>query len=540
MPAYAEEQGVDTTLISTFMRSFLLTCASFFLLFSAGCSRSPQTSAITESISFTEDGAWCWFQDPRAVYIDGDQKRTYAGWMTSSGQLQIGSFDHESGETSQTTLKEDWDIDDHNTSSLLVLPDRRLAVFYARHNKEGLFVRQSTRAEDISTWDTEVLVSGTPRITYSHPVHLQNQDKYFVFWRGPSWKPTLSFSSDLQAWSSPRVLLQEEGREADDIRPYLKVVSDGASTIHFAFTNGHPRNEPANSLYYLMYQDSVFYSVDGKRMGTLDLLPIRISPDLLVYNAKQTGVRAWVWDIAIDDEGLPVIAYTQLPSESDHRYHYTRWNGQQWIDSEIVAAGPWFPQTEPGTEEREGHYSGGMGLNHANPSITYVSRQVAGQFEIEKWVTPDKGISWSSSAVTSHSDALNVRPVVPRGYTGNKDHVLWMRGDYVHYTNYQTGIQLSNGHRKGDSYHPLLLETCARVMRYYQNQRPDLTGCVNKTFFDHGICMPYYRYPTLCSIIDFFVGRAIGKGNYFIQSTHSVCNAIIRTGRQRAGLRSTF
>ncbi len=33
--------------------------------------------------SFTQNGAWCWFSDPRAVYFEGKYKRTYAGWIDS-------------------------------------------------------------------------------------------------------------------------------------------------------------------------------------------------------------------------------------------------------------------------------------------------------------------------------------------------------------------------------------------------------------------------------------------------------------------------
>lgn len=35
------------------------------------------------------DGGWSYFGDPRAIYADG---RTFVGWTTSSGQVQVGSF----------------------------------------------------------------------------------------------------------------------------------------------------------------------------------------------------------------------------------------------------------------------------------------------------------------------------------------------------------------------------------------------------------------------------------------------------------------
>ncbi|HTY25400.1 MAG TPA: BNR-4 repeat-containing protein [Desulfomonilaceae bacterium] len=392
---------------------------------------------------FSNDGAWCWFQDPRAVYVEGKNKRTYAGWMTHDGQLQIGAYDHQTGSIQSFTLKKDWDIDDHNTLSILVLPDRRLMVFYARHNQTGLFCRTSLKPENILEWGKELVVSDTPAITYSHPAFLKAENRFYVFWRGPSWKPTFASSADAEHWTQSEILIEEPGHEAPNIRPYTKIVSDGISTIHFAFTDGHPDSEPRNSIYYLRYQTGTFYKADGSKVGNMGNLPVLPSKSDVVYNGKDTGVRAWVWDIALDAKGYPVIAYTRFPSTTDHRYHYARWNGKAWFDTEIVSGGKWFPQTRAGQEEREPYYSGGMALNHNNPSLVFLSRPINGVFEIERWQTPDEGKSWTSSSITRNSRLLNVRPIVPMGYTGAEDHVLWMHGQYVHYTDYRTDIRMT-------------------------------------------------------------------------------------------------
>jgi len=83
-----------------------------------------------------------------------------------------------------------------------------------------------------------------------------------------------------------------------------------------------------------------------------------------------------------------------------------------------------------------------MGLDYSNPATVYLSRQVNGTFEIEKWDTPDKGMTWHSLLITQESNGLNVRPIVPRGYSGAVPHVLWMFGSYEHYTEFKTGIKL--------------------------------------------------------------------------------------------------
>jgi hypothetical protein len=376
------------------------------------------------------------------VYVDGEHERTYAGWTTSSGKLEVGAYDHRTLETQIFTLKGDWDADDHNSCTLLTLADGRLMVFYARHNQAGLHCRIARRPEDISAWEDEVEVANTPRSTYCHPVFLRDEGRFYAFWRGENWKPVFSTSTDGRAWAAPQLLVQETGREAANVRPYIKIVADGVSTIHFAFTDGHPRNEPENSIHYFRYENGGYFGADGTQIGTANSLPVSQTRNNVVYDGKATGIRAWIWDIALDADGQPVIAYTRLPARTDHRYCCARWDGRNWVHREITAAGRWFPQTPMWRREREPHYSGGMTFKHADPSIVYVSRQIDGVFEIEKWMTADQGLTWTHAAVTSGSVHANVRPVVPRGYGKESDLVLWMRGPYTHYTDFATEIRM--------------------------------------------------------------------------------------------------
>lgn len=408
--------------------TFLMTCCALAALLTA-------TPCGAEERVMSGDGAWCWFQDPRAVFVKGEHSRTYAQWVTHDGRLQIGAYDHDLDETEVFTIKEDWGRNDHNVGSILVLPDNRLMIFYAQHNGRGLYTRTSSRPESIHQWEDEIAISTAGRITYNHPVYLREEDRFFVFWRARDWNPAFSTSSDGITWSEPQTLVRRSGA-----RHYLKVVDDGASAIHLAFTDGHPRDEPRNSLYYLRYQDGAFHKADGELVGSMDRLPLTPEQADRVYDGSSDG-RAWVWDIALDEDRHPVIAYTRLPAETDHRYGYARWTGVEWLDVQMTEGGAWFPQTVEGQVEREPHYSGGVALDHANPSIVYLSRPVNGQFEIERWTTQDKGRTWRSAAITRNSTAMNVRPVVPRGHAGPMSSVLWMQGSYEHYTRYRTSIR---------------------------------------------------------------------------------------------------
>jgi hypothetical protein len=161
-------------------------------------------------------------------------------------------------------------------------------------------------------------------------------------------------------------------------------------------------------------------------------------------NFKATGQCAWVWDIALAPDGTPIIVFATFPNrENDHRYQYARWNGKTWNVSEITDSPGGFTLPSKDGTRKSPAYSGGVALDHADPSKAYVSSKRNGVFEIEKWTTLDGGASWSSESITSGSSKNNVRPVVPWEFDGTGVEVLWMHGDYYWWKGrYHTGIQM--------------------------------------------------------------------------------------------------
>lgn len=398
---------------------------------------------------FTSDGAWCWFSDPRAIFADG---KVYAGWMTSDGSVQVGVWNPAAPDQPAviTTLAHQFERDDHDHPALLALPDGRLATFYAQHDFGDMHFRVTEKPGRIDAWrETRTLGfnpgGGSHGVTYANPVLLRDEaDAIHLFWRGTTFKPTFAVSRDLgKTWSAPRILIAERGSD-EQVRPYVKYWSDDRARIDLVFTDGHPRDEPTNSIYYLRYAGGCFFKADGTLVGTMDELPFDPAQCDRVYDGS-TGGRAWVWSIAADAEGNPVIVYTRHPTEDDHRYHYARWTGERWLDVQIVPAGKWFPETPPGTVEREPHYSGGAALDPQRPETVYTSRPIGGVFEIERWSTSDGGRTWRSEALTQGSRANNVRPIVVRGTPPGSSIVMWMRntGGYVHYTDYRSELRIS-------------------------------------------------------------------------------------------------
>jgi hypothetical protein len=60
-------------------------------------------------------------------------------------------------------------------------------------------------------------------------------------------------------------------------------------------------------------------------------------------------------------------------------------------------------------------------------------------YEIFEGTISNRGSRWSWSPITYRSSVDNLRPVVPRG-AGRETVLLWMRGEYNSYTNYDTSI----------------------------------------------------------------------------------------------------
>ena len=150
----------------------------------------------------------------------------------------------------------------------------------------------------------------------------------------------------------------------------MKLASNGTNTIALAFTNGHPRNTVTN-IYYAAYRDGSLWTAGGRRIASIDDGPISPQRADLVYDADKTGIRSWVWDVALDSAGRPVIVYATFPSPSRHVYWYATWTGRRWISHRMTVGGPTI---SPQTIEKQ--YSGGLALDHADPSIVYLSRKV--------------------------------------------------------------------------------------------------------------------------------------------------------------------
>jgi hypothetical protein len=400
--------------------------------------------------SFAENGAWCWFSDPRAVYYEGIYKRTYAGWIDSYGNVTIGYYDHTGGEIKTVILRDTLQKDDHDNPALLFASDGRLMVFFTRHGDPGpTFLFTMKNPEDIGSWNKQELYLNDMEFykgfintnTYVNPVMLSEENnRIYLFWRGVDNKPNYSFSDDLgKTWSKGRIFVLPE-RIYEMRRPYMKVESNGKDKIMFAFTDGHPNAEKENSIYFMFYKNGNLFNARGEKIGVLSEEPVNPRKTSVVYDASITKQKAWIWDIAMDRHENPIIVYVKFPDNLNHIYCYSKWNGRKWKTYDLVNSGGCFPEDKA----PEQNYSGGLVLDHENPDILYLSVKRESNFEIEKW-TLINGRKWSTEVITEQSGKDNVRPFAVRNaYEDNPLQFLWMQNNhYIHYTDYSSSVKMN-------------------------------------------------------------------------------------------------
>ena len=429
----------------------------------AVCLPDLPTSAVESGVTtFGDDGGWCWFQDERALVHNG---RLIVGTVaagihdpTRKGNIEVVTYDLSNASRHRTVLHNRLQCDDHNSPSLLALGRGRVLAMYSKHgNDNRIYYRRSEQHAGALRWGHEHLFvpSRRSRVTYSNLFALPANDEaprqLFNFYRGydDSFKPSwMTSEDDGLTWSARRLWIDNPSEQRH--RPYVKYASNARDTIHFVFTEGHPRDFN-NSIFHAFYRNGAFHDSGGAKIKEITDGPITPHQATQVFAGDENNV-AWTADLHLDSVGQPVVVYSVQKNAAglgranprggqDHRYRYARWDGARWHDHEIAYAGT---RLYAGEDD----YTGGICLNPDNPEEVFLSSDVdivsgranaSGRYEIHKGVTKDFGRSWSWTAITENSDLDNIRPLVP-SWNQRETAVLWLRGKYVSYTDFDLDV----------------------------------------------------------------------------------------------------
>ncbi|HEX6276046.1 MAG TPA: BNR-4 repeat-containing protein [Polyangiaceae bacterium] len=410
-------------------------------------------------VVLTDDAGYCWFEDPRALFHG---ERLIVGSVASGfssparrGDIEAVVYDVATSRASVFELHNQLELDDHDSAAFLARPDGKLLAVYAKHDGENRFYYRVSSSDTLLAWGAERTFTPTSatRVTYANLFLLTAEnDRIYDFYRGldGSFKPSYAYSDDGgETWRSGNVVIDVPSTQRH--RPYVRYVGNGTDTIHLVYTEAHPRDFD-NSLYHVYYRGGSLYRSNGTSIRTL--AQGLSSPDegTRIYQGNRDNV-AWCADAAIDASGRPVAAYSVqvgsggLPTGQggdDIRYRYARWDGSAWRDYALAYAGS---RLYAGEDD----YSGLVAIDPADVNTVFISTNSnpstgaplmsaadgARHYEIFRGTTANGGQTWQWTPVTRDSRVDNLRPIVPRPSQAGRRALIWLRGTYRSYTDYQ-------------------------------------------------------------------------------------------------------
>jgi hypothetical protein len=420
-------------------------------------------AAVAAPIVLSQDGGWCWFESPRALFqgsrlIIGS---VASGWNDASHKGDIDAIVHDlaSGTTSTIELHNQLEEDDHDSPAFLLRPDGRFVTLYAKHGTENHFYYRLSGANDPTTWAAEQTFMSmvVTQLTYSNVFLLPSeQNRVYDFYRGldASYKPSYAYSDDLgQTWHSGNVIINVPSTGTLQ-RPYARYVSNGTDTVHITYTEAHPRDYD-NSIYHVYYKAGMLYASDGTAIHPLTQGLVTPDEGTRIFHGDANDV-AWTVDVVLDPANArPHVVYSVqvgsagLPTGQggdDMRYRYARWDGTAWRDHALAYAGTRLYSGED-------DYTGLAAIDPTDASVIYISTNAnpttgapltsAGDgrrhWEIFRGNTTNAGDTWQWTPVTTGSTLDNLRPIVVSDGASRKV-LLWLRGTYRAYTDFQQQI----------------------------------------------------------------------------------------------------
>ncbi len=305
---------------------------------------------------------------------------------------------------------------------------------YSRHSvvDDPIYYRVSTNVGDVTAWGAEQTITLASGDQPCYPKPAYDGARLYCFFRNLVSQDYVYSDDNGATWSAPQRLFSY----SPGWRGYVNMLAKN-DRIDFTTNDDNPNTSAPNPLYHCYLTGGSLYKTDGTLIGSLASLAstgATTAQLTKIYNNTVDG-DAWGWDLQRDATGKPVVVFATFPTTTDHHYHYARWDGTAWQRTQFATGGKAFI-------DRGGEllYSGGLALLASDTSVVYLSRQVGATWEIERWITPDQGMTWVATPVTSGSREKNIRPTTPEGHYAGCPEVAWMAGWYVTFRHYGTRL----------------------------------------------------------------------------------------------------
>lgn len=451
----------------------VITASLFVLASMSGCAGKNWNTVSTGEADFvagdlirftgeadTPNGAWCWFQDERAM-VDVDHPDEPVLMFTSvsasedtaaeHGDLDLHWYGLVSRKGGTVELYDRLAQDDHSVAALYQLDDGRTLAVFSRHSTDTYTYTRQSAPHRPDVWSDVLVYEGAAPATYNNLLTAGSDRTLLDFSRMQGWDPNfLAYDDAAGRWRYGGRLLDGEGR------PYVKYASTADGTvIHVVATEQHPRDFD-NSIYHGFTDGKALFDSAGEVLDPDLGDPTAVAPSALtlVFQGDPDNV-AWVADVEVDRKDRPVIAFSVQKDGRgqavgsggrDHRYHVARYGPNGWVQREIAYAGE---RLYAGEDD----YTGLVAIDPEDVDYVVISTNADpatgaplvsnadGRRHYElfagRLADDEKPVTWQ--ALTRHSTVDNLRPVIP-AWKGDQRVVLWMRGTYRTYTDFDTAI----------------------------------------------------------------------------------------------------
>lgn len=421
---------------------------------------------MREPVVINDNGAWCWFQDERAV-VDPDSQVLVVGSIAApegpggadrAGNVELTVVDLRAGSSEVVVLHERLEADDHDVPALRRRADGRWLAVYTKHKTDDLTQWRVSEPGDPRTWGPERTFdwsdfTGGRGVTYSN-LHVLDGRLYCFARAVNDDQCALVSDDDGDTWTYAGKLFTRP--KVGYVNGYTRYVST-PTRIDLVTTDHHPRDYN-NSIYHGYLEAGALHRADGTVVDPAALdgeAPSQVELTTVLEAGSlwdgEPMTHCWTIDIRRGTDGrlaAILLARQEDPSDSsdrhrevhDHRFFYARLApGGKWQVRQLAKAGP-------GLLPHEQDYTGLVAIDPYDVDSLYVSTPIDPRdgaelphHEIFHAHVTDAGTTWTP--ITENSEVDNLRPIVAPG-DPTRIPLLWFRGPMTASQHYNCEVVL--------------------------------------------------------------------------------------------------
>ena len=377
-----------------------------------------------------------WWITPMAV-TGGVRGKTYAGYSGLDGSSGVMSID-KNGSIVKKTLRpyfEPFDIDDHNSVAVYIMPSGRILAAYTKHRgHKRLYIRVSKQREDVREFYSNIVLNNPSDFYVSYTqIHYVNgkcwifsrySERYWGFIASTNVDDTTgAYSTGISTWTDAKMIF-------DGTTQYYCLFTKTTNTNVLrvvSYVREGDQSQKSIRQAFLDLSTGDIYNSDGvTNIGNINTLPTPILYTTLGVLVAGGTYYSRLLDTAVTAVNDTRVLYAIQTSSGIGNFDYCLYiNGNTHY---ICNAGNEF-----GVET----YVGGMIFDKNNPDIFYVDREENGVWYLEQW-------EYANSAVTKLKTLYTSTNKIARPFfaeNGNK--IFFSEGEFSD-TNYVTNFTVYN------------------------------------------------------------------------------------------------